>query len=194
MSGHIPNCYQSARKVAELSQEAAAELLDISVRSLADYETALRVPPNATVIRMVEEYRTPWLALAHLKNTSGPLGVLPEDITIQSLPTATLTLIDRATALADEYRRLVKITADGRIDENEEQDFDEIKEAIRGVIAAGFQILYTDEGAKKDHPDAGTSRRSVFQDRSPKNDCKNSIAQRHEEHKNTLNRKGGGSL
>ena len=40
------NIYQSARKLAGLTRERAAELLNVSVRSLADYEAEARIPPN----------------------------------------------------------------------------------------------------------------------------------------------------
>ena len=39
MQNDCGNIYRSARKFAGLTQERAAELLGLSVRSLADYET-----------------------------------------------------------------------------------------------------------------------------------------------------------
>ena len=53
MQADCRNIYQAARKVAGLTQEKAAEMIGISVRSLADYETGVRIPSNATVELMV---------------------------------------------------------------------------------------------------------------------------------------------
>lgn len=47
--------------------------------------------------------------------------------------------------------------------------------------------------AKKDRPDAGTSKRSVFKDWRHKNDCTTIVARRNEEHKKFLP-EGGESL
>ena len=53
MQSDCMNIYQTARKVAGLTQERAAELLGLSPRTLADYEAGLRLPPNDVADRMV---------------------------------------------------------------------------------------------------------------------------------------------
>ena len=56
MQGNCKNIYRTARIVAGFTQEKAAEMLGISVRSLADYETGVRLPPNDVVNDMVMCY------------------------------------------------------------------------------------------------------------------------------------------
>ena len=58
MQNGCTNIYQNARKIAGLTQERAAELLGLSVRSLADYESGLRLPPNDIADRMVTVYNS----------------------------------------------------------------------------------------------------------------------------------------
>lgn len=81
MQAPCPNIYQSARKAAGLTQERAAELLGLSVRSLADYESALRLPPNDVADRMVMVYNSQVLAVQHLRNSTqfcaGPAARCP---------------------------------------------------------------------------------------------------------------------
>ena len=161
--------YQKARISAGLTQEQAAEALYVSLRTVTAWEQGEREPTNTTVWQMCQSYGTPWLALEHLKISAEPLGILPENIQVQGLPTAVLALINRATALTDDYRRLMRIAEDGVIDEAEQPDFSSITDHIQDVIAAGFQVIYA-TGTKKDHPTAGTVRRSGSQ--SPANDCK----------------------
>ena len=162
--------YQKARISAGLTQEQAAEALYVSLRTVTAWEQGEREPTNTTVWQMCQSYGTPWLALEHLKISAEPLGILPENIQVQGLPTAVLALINRATALADDYRRLMRIAEDGVIDEAEQPDFSSITDHIQDVIAAGFQVIYA-TGTKKDHPTAGTVRRSVHGLAST-NDCK----------------------
>jgi transcriptional regulator with XRE-family HTH domain len=185
------NIYQKARKTALLTQEQAAEQLDISVESVKAYELGGRMPPNATVAHMVDLYGTPWLAMAHLQEAAAPLDVLPP-VKVQGLSTATLDLIDKATALSDEYRMLIRIAADGRIDETEIRDFEGIKAAILDVIRAGYQVIYTDDsGIKKNRPEAGTSERLMSDNFRCTNDCKAIIADRRPVSRANVSPKGG---
>lgn len=185
------NIYQKARKAALLTQEQAAEQLEISVESVKAYELGGRLPPNATVARMADVYRTPWLAMAHLQEAAAPLDVLPP-VRVQGLSTATLDLIDKATALSEEYRMLIRIAADGRIDETEVRAFEGIKAAILDVIRAGYQVIYTDDvGIKKNRPEAGTSKRLMSDSVSRANDCKAIIANRRPVSRGNVSPKGG---
>ena len=82
MQNDCTNIYQSARKIAGLTQERAAELLGLSQRSLADYEAGLRLPPSDVADLMVLVYNSQILAVQHLQEctrfardccpTSGP--------------------------------------------------------------------------------------------------------------------------
>ena len=66
-----PNIYQAARKESCLTQEQAAERLEVSETTVKAWEQGMRVPDNETVARMAELYETPWLALEHLKQADG---------------------------------------------------------------------------------------------------------------------------
>lgn len=57
------NIYQIARETSGLTQERAAELFNISVESLRSYETDRRIPQDSTVLKMIEVYGTPFLAM-----------------------------------------------------------------------------------------------------------------------------------
>lgn len=164
MPGNYPTMYQRARKETLLSQEQAAEQLYISTESVKAYERGQRVPPNDVVCRMAETYGTPWLALEHLEATSGQLGVLPE-ITVQTLSTASIVLINRVLEFADRHRdrQLLRIAEDGIIDETERPEFEAIIHDLDGIIGAAFQVKFTSSrDIKKDRSAAGTTERSVF--------------------------------
>ncbi len=180
MYEEYPNLYQRARKATFLTQEQAAELLDISSESLKLYEGGRRVPPDETVAKMCEVYDVPWLALEHAEATD-VLGVLPE-VEVKPLPMATLTLTNRLRDAADRLVGLLRIAEDGRIDEDERPEFDEIVRDLRETIAAAYQVIYSAE-TKKERPEAGTSKRSMSRSKNPENDCRNSIAHSREKRK-----------
>ena len=175
MSGEYPNLYQRARKTTCLTQEQAAERLDVSETTIKAWEQGTRVPDNETVARMAELYDTPWLALEHLRSAGSTLGVIPE-ITVQSLPTAAITLINRVLDFAERHRdrQLLRIAEDGIIDKTERPDFDDICRDLDGIVGAALQVKYTSDAppdTKKERPVAGTTRRSV-QGLASENDSK----------------------
>ena len=191
-----PNIYQAARKEGCLTQEQAAERLDVSETTVKAWEQGTRVPDNETVARMAEIYGTPWLALEHMKQAGGALGVLPE-VTVQSLPTAAITLINRVLDFAERHRdrQLLRIAEDGVIDEQERPDFDAICRDLDGIVGAALQVKYTSDAPdkKKERPEAGTSKRSGSANFSA-SDCKSIISHRQRIARASFAGEGGASL
>ena len=175
MAALYPNIYQRGRKVTLLTQEEAAERLHISPETLKRYEGGRLTPPDETVARMCEVYGVSWLALEHAKATDR-LGILPE-LEPKPLPMATISLTNRLRAAADRLAGLLRIAEDGVIDDAERPEFDDIVQDLRETIAAAYQVIYAD-GAKKERPEAGTSKRSCSQRKHPENHCNHSISQK----------------
>lgn len=197
MSGEYPNLYQRARKTTCLTQEQAAERLDVSETTVKAWEQGTRVPDNETVARMAELYGTPWLALEHLRSAGSTLGVIPE-VTVQSLPTAAITLINRVLDFAERHRdrQLLRIAEDGVIDEKERPDFDAIVQDLDDIVGAALQVKYTSDAPpeiKKERPEAGTSKRSGSANFSA-SDCKNIISHRQRIARASFAGEGGASL
>ena len=142
MQNDCTNIYQSARKVAGFTQERAAELLGLSVRSLADYEAGLRLPPNDVVDRMVTVYNSQLLAVQHLRECTRSARELLPEIRPMALPEAVLTLIDAVYAFADDRldRELIDIARDGIIAEDERERFDRVVDKIRDITAAAIAL------------------------------------------------------
>ena len=191
-----PNIYQAARKEGCLTQEQAAERLDVSETTVKAWEQGARVPDNETVAQMAELYGTPWLALEHLKQAGGALGVLPE-VTVQSLPTAAITLINRVLDFAERHRdrQLLRIAEDGVIDEKERPDFDAICRDLDGIVGAALQVKYTSDAPdkKKERPEAASSKRSGSANFSA-SDCRNIISHRQRIARASFAGEGGASL
>lgn len=174
MSALYPNIYQRGRKSTLLTQEEAAERLHISPETLKRYEGGRLTPPDETVARMCEVYGVSWLALEHAKATDR-LGILPE-LEPKPLPMATISLTNRLRDAADRLAGLLRIAEDGVIDDAERPEFDDIVQDLRETIAAAYQVIYAD--AKKERPEAATSKRSVSQRKTPENHCKAIVPQK----------------
>lgn len=141
MQTNCGNIYQNARKAAGITQERAAEMMGISVRSVADYEAGVRIPPNDVVEMMVLCYNSQLLAIQHLRLTSMARSILPEVEELR-LPEAVLQLIDAIYDFADDKqdRELIDIARDGIISEEERPRFERIVEHINRIITAAMSI------------------------------------------------------
>ena len=142
MQNDCRNIYKTARQVAGLTQERAAEMLGISVRSLADYELGIRVPQNYVVDGMVTVYNSQLLGIQHLRESANMARNLLPDVQEMRLPEAVLTLIDAIYDFADDRvdRELIDIARDGVITEDEKERFDRIVEKIRTITSAAMVV------------------------------------------------------
>lgn len=177
MAALYPNIYQRGRKTTLLTQEEAAERLHISPETLKRYEGGRLTPPDETVARMCEIYGVSWLALEHAKATDR-LGILPDGIEAKSLMQSAISLINRLRPVHESMGSLLQIVEDGQVDETEDAQYEQIRAFIAANVAAELELLYaTEDSAKKERPEAATSKRSRSQ-RNSENHCKHSISQK----------------
>ncbi len=142
MQNDCRNIYKTARQVAGLTQERAAEMLGISVRSLADYEQGIRIPQNHVVDGMVTVYNSQLLGIQHLRESANMARSLLPDVQEMRLPEAVLTLIDAIYDFADDRvdRELIDIARDGVIADDEKERFSRIVEKIRTITSAAMVV------------------------------------------------------
>lgn len=148
MQNRCVNIYQSARKVAGFTQERAAELLGLSARSLADYETGLRLPPNDVADRMVTVYNSQLLAVQHLRASTQFARELLPDIQAMSLPEAVISLVEAIHDFAANGldHELLRIARDGVISPDERGRFDHAVDELRAITAAAIALASMPRG------------------------------------------------
>ncbi len=146
------NIYQNARKLAGLTRERAAELLNMSVRCLADYETGQRIPPNDVVDQMTVVYNNLGLAIQHVRASSNAARLLLPEVRDIALPQAVLELIDAVYDFADDKsdRALIDIARDGVIDDAERPRYDRIVDKLQGIMAAAMALSFATKHRKED--------------------------------------------
>lgn len=143
------NCttiFQTCRQAAGITQERAAELLGISTRTLAAYESGERPVPPLRAADMVDLYGTQFLAMQYLRLYAPFANILPA-VERVPLPQAVCQLM-AAMAKVEEAKvadRLLQIAADGRVDDLEEADFEAVLAELEPVISAVLALRYAQE-------------------------------------------------
>ncbi len=157
-------CFQCRKRAAEYndklsSREGAAELLGVSVSSLADYELGLtKILPVDKVVLMADAYNAPELKIWYCQ-TQCPIGrdyrmPSPELNTVER---ATLNLLKRLRGadIQEVKDKLIDITADGVITGDEKVTLQDIMNFLDDLIQAAGELKlvgskYMNEGAKND--------------------------------------------
>lgn len=142
-------CFRCRKEAAKYndklySREGAAEMLGVSVSSLADYELGItKVIPVDKIVLMAELYNAPELK-AWYCTTECPIGKsFP-------MPSADISTVERTTMQLlkrlkqDEVENvkdtLIDITADGVISDDERVDLVQILEYLDGLIKAAGEL------------------------------------------------------
>lgn len=141
------NIYQTARKSAGLTQEAAAERLTVSLTSLRAYEGGERIPAGDVVARMCIVYNTQFLGLQHLQLFGNLLPECVREARPERFPTDVIKLVRRIMRFADGHRddRLLEIAEDGVIDDEEWPEFLAITAELGEIVKAALALMYTEE-------------------------------------------------
>lgn len=145
---------KKARKSAGMTQEHAAEELDVSVRTYAKYESGEILPGDDMVAAMMQVFDNPCLGYAYLQNESavGRL-ILPK---IRDLPGVAAGAMQYHLALADansDCIRLERICCDDKITAAEEPALSPIIEKIFDLAGKGLTLYLTcPKRAKKNRP------------------------------------------
>ena len=148
MSKDFESMYARHRNAAGMTQERAAELLGVAPRTLQAWERGESTPPNARVLAMCDIYCSPTLAIEHLRYSSIiAYDVLPA---VKAVPVAQAVcqLLSAIRKLEEIHAedKLLEIAADGRVDEIEKADFEQLLIELDPIMAAVLSLRYAVEG------------------------------------------------
>ena len=148
MTRKCQTIYQRYRELARLTQEGAAELLGVSVRSLAAWETGERTPPDIRVADMCDLYGVPVLAIQHLRMNSILAQEALPPVDAVPLPQAVCRLLAAIRKLEEIHAgdSLLQIAADGRVDELERPEFDQLLLELEPIVGAVLELRCAREG------------------------------------------------
>lgn len=128
------NIYQLTRESLGLTREKASDLLDtISQDRLEKIESEKCVPHPEEVLIMSEGYKAPQLCNYYCsKECRIGQEYIPE-IKIKDLSQIVLEMLASLNSMNRKKERLIEITADGEIDEEEIEDFIYIQEELEKI-------------------------------------------------------------
>lgn len=131
------NIYQQSRENASLTREAAAEKLEfISASKIEKIEYEKTLPHPEEVLAMTKCYKDPSLCNYYCSHEC-PIGqeYVPE-VSFKELSQITLEMLASLNALEKEKNRLIEITVDGVISEDELNDFKKIQNQLSQISLA----------------------------------------------------------
>ncbi|MBQ8804542.1 MAG: helix-turn-helix transcriptional regulator [Tyzzerella sp.] len=131
------NIYQTSRESMAYSREAAAEKLGfISADRIEKIENEKTLPHPEEVLAMAEGYRNPSLC-NYFCSHECPIGkeYVPE-VKAKELSQITLEMLSTLNKLTREKERLIEITVDGELTQDEIPDFLKIKENLEKMALA----------------------------------------------------------
>lgn len=143
MKERCRSIYQLARNRAELTQEQAAELLNVGTRTLAGYEACAPIPNGEIVDKMVEIYEASWLGYEHLRlSTKVGRRCLPE-INIEDIAKSVLVLQKESGDVETIKPSMIKIACDGEVEEHEEKEWSEVTKEVFEMAGAALSVVFS---------------------------------------------------
>lgn len=131
------NIYQTSREEAGYTREGAAEILEfISADRIEKIESERSLPHPDEILAMASGYRNPSLCNYYCSHEC-PIGqeYVPE-VQFKELSQITLEMLASLNSLEKEKNRLIEITVDGQITEDEMKDFEKIQEQLSQISMA----------------------------------------------------------
>ena len=128
------NIYQLRREELGLSREKASEILEsVPPERIEKIESEKSFPHPDEIMAMAEGYKMPDLCNYYCANEC-PIGkqYVPE-IKIKSLSNIVLEMLASLNAMNRKKERLIEISADGTIDDEEICDFIKIQEELERI-------------------------------------------------------------
>ena len=131
------NIYQTSREEAGFTREAAAEALEfISSDRIERIENEKSLPHPEEILAMSDCYRNPSLCNYYCSHEC-PIGqeYVPE-VKFKELSQITLEMLASLNSLEKEKNRLIEITVDGVISDDEMRDFEKIQKQLAQIAMA----------------------------------------------------------
>lgn len=125
------NYYQEIRESANLTREKASELLEfISSDRIEKIESGKTLIRPEEILQMAKVYHKPDLANYYCTHEC-PIGMrYVQPTEYKDLSLITLEMLATLNSLEKQKNRLIEITVDGQISEDEKADFEEIKRQL----------------------------------------------------------------
>lgn len=157
------NVYQISREKCEFTRQKASEaMIYISDDRIEKIESGKSLPHPDEIIAMSECYKAPELCNYYCANEC-PIGQTHvTELKLQDLSQIILEMIASLNAMNKEKERLIEITADGEITDDELKDFVNIKNQLDRIsVSIETLKLWVDKTIADGKLDSSISFRSA---------------------------------
>ncbi len=128
------NEYQLVREAQELTREAAGELMQyVSDDRIEKIESGRSLPHPDEIMLMAKAYKAPHLCNYYCSQEC-PIGQenVPK-LEYKSLAEITLAMLSSLNSMEKYKDRLIEITSNGKVDEDEVEDFEKIRAQLEQI-------------------------------------------------------------
>ena len=128
------NEYQLAREAQELTREAASELMEyVSDDRIEKIESGRSLPHPDEILLMAKAYKAPHLC-NYFCSHECPIGQesVPQ-LEYKSLAEITLVMLSSLNTMEKYKDRLIEITSNGQVDEDQVEDFETIRANLEQI-------------------------------------------------------------
>ena len=157
------NIYQKTREALRLTRETAGELLEtIPPERIEKIENERSLPHPDAVLTMAEKYKQPDLCNYYCANQC-PIGqeYVPE-VKIKDLSQIILEMLASLNSMNRRKERLIEIAADGKISNDEIDDFIHIRQELERIsLTVETLQLWTERMLANGQIDAETYKRKL---------------------------------
>lgn len=131
------NIYQVTREELGLTRERASELLEtISPERIERIESGRYCPHSDEVLVMAEKYKAPEICNYFCANQCDVGGKYVPQIEMKDLSQIVLELVTSVNSVQSEQMKLIEISADGKIANDELNDFIAIQDSLEQISVA----------------------------------------------------------
>ena len=134
------NVYRMSREAAKLTREAASEQLFISPDRIEKIEMRGAAPHPDEVLAMSTAYKDPVLCNYYCSHECETGKVCVPEVQAKDVSQITLEMLANLNKMSKVKDRLIEITVDGVISEEELKDFKEIKDTL-GKMSTAIESL-----------------------------------------------------
>lgn len=125
--------YQVRREELELSREEASELTNIPADRIEKLENERAAMYPEDVMDMARGYKAPWLCNYYCsKQCAIGINNVPE-LEMKDLRQITLEMLAKLNKMRERQDRLIEISVDGRVNDNEIDDFVDIQQNLQEI-------------------------------------------------------------
>lgn len=144
MAKDARNIYRNARIASGMTQERWAEHLGITPDSVRRYESGEMMPADDIVIQMAELSAQHILCYWHLVRKSRIAAVILPELDQLGLPEAVLGLLIQIEDFRDTgMKKLLRIAADGKVDDDEAAEYEEAIRQLTAVVRSAMALGYS---------------------------------------------------